>query len=210
MSDKSDFSKIELCLSPEGFFEEQVREGLSQRKIKTYPVVEDYLVKLLHHYLDTRNLFEPEYNESGERQPQTLAELYLMAQNAEPIVRLEMLRKLGDRSLYISGFFGDSLSRKLVDVDYYAQMGGAAYASLAHVTREDRLAKVFKTFSQQFLEFVDVLKYISHRSFVQTDQNILRLYERYLRTGSDLDREKLQEMGVLAVAAGQVKLGKPS
>jgi hypothetical protein len=78
------------------------------------------------------------------------------------------------------------------------------------VTREDRLAKVFKTFSQQFLEFVDVLKYISHRSFVQTDQNILRLYERYLRTGSDLDREKLQEMGVLAVAAGQVKLGKPS
>ncbi len=210
MSDKSDFSKIELCLSPEGFFEEQVREGLSQRKIKTYPVVEDYLVKLLHHYLDTRNLFEPEYNESGERQPQTLAELYLMAQNAEPIVRLEMLRKLGDRSLYISGFFGDSLSRKIVDVDYYAQMGGAAYASLAHVTREDRLAKVFKTFSQQFLEFVDVLKYISHRSFVQTDQNILRLYERYLRTGSDLDREKLQEMGVLAVAAGQVKLGKPS
>lgn len=210
MSDKSDFSKIELCLSPEGFFEEQVREGLSQRKIKTYPVVEDYLVKLLHHYLDTRNLFEPEYNESGERQPQTLAELYLMAQNAEPIVRLEMLRKLGDRSLYISGFFGDSLSRKLVDVDYYAQMGGAAYASLAHVTREDRLAKVFKTFSQQFLEFVDVLKYISHRSFVQTDQNILRLYERYLRTGSDLDREKLQEMGVLAVAVGQVKLGKPS
>jgi hypothetical protein len=210
MSDKSDFSKIELCLSPEGFFEEQVREGLSQRKIKTYPVVEDYLVKLLHHYLDTRNLFEPEYNESGERQPQTLAELYLMAQNAEPIVRLEMLRKLGDRSLYISGFFGDSLSRKLVDVDYYAQMGGAAYASLAHVTREDRLAKVFKTFSQQFLEFVDVLKYISHRSFVRTDQNILRLYERYLRTGSDLDREKLQEMGVLAVAVGQVKLGKPS
>jgi hypothetical protein len=210
MRDKSDFSKIELCLSPEGFFEEQVREGLSQRKIKTYPVVEDYLVKLLHHYLDTRNLFEPEYNESGERQPQTLAELYLMAQNAEPIVRLEMLRKLGDRSLYISGFFGDSLSRKIVDVDYYAQMGGAAYASLAHVTREDRLAKVFKTFSQQFLEFVDVLKYISHRSFVQTDQNILRLYERYLRTGSDLDREKLQEMGVLAVAAGQVKLGKPS
>lgn len=210
MSEESASPKVELFLSPEGFFEEQVRAGLTQRKIKTYPVVESYLVKLLHHYLDTRNLFEPEYSENGERKPQTLAETYLIAQNAEHSVKFEMLKKLGDRSLYISGFFGDSLSRKIVDVDYYAQMGGAAYASLAHVTREDTMAQVFKTFAHQFLDFVDVLKYISRSSLVQTDQSILRLYDRYLKTGSEMDRQKLQEMGVLALSPSQVKLGKPS
>ncbi len=172
-------------------------------------MVESYLVKLLHHYLDARNLFEAEYtNEGGQKNPQTLAEMYLIAQNAEPAVKLEMLRKLGDRTLYISGFFGDSLSHKVVDIDYYAEIGGAAYASLAHCTREDTMVKVYDTFSRRFLDFVDVLTYISHHSFVKSDESILRLYDRYMRTGSELAREKLVEMGVLALPKDQVKLGK--
>jgi len=188
-----------------------VQKGLTQRKIQTYPLVESYLVNLLQYYLDARNLFESEYaNESGQRNPQTLAEMYLIAQNAEPPTKAEMLRKLGDRTLYISGFFGDSLSRKIVDIDYYAEIGGAAYASLAHCTREDTMAKVYNTFSSRFLEFVDVLTYISHHSFVKSDESILRLYDRYMRTGSELAREKLVEMGVLTLPKDQVKLGKQS
>ena len=60
-----------------------------------------------------------------------------MAQNSEPIVRFELLKKLGDRSLYISGFFADSLQRKVVDVDYYAEMGGVAYGALADSAVEE-------------------------------------------------------------------------
>lgn len=200
---------VELFVSPEGFFQELVQEGLKQRKVSTIPLVERYLVNLLQHYLDARNLFENEYaNESGVKNPQTLAEAYLMAQNAEIPVRVEMLRKLGDRALYISGFFGDSLARKVVDIDYYADIGGAAYASLAHHTREDAMVRVYSTFSRQFLEFVDVLTHISHHSFIKSDESILRLYDRYLKTGSDLAREKLEEMGVLTLPQDQVKLGK--
>ncbi|MNJ91111.1 hypothetical protein D3C87_87560 [compost metagenome] len=210
MSEKPSTKTIELFISPEDYFKDLVREGLSQRKVQTYPLVENYLVQLLQHYLDTKNLFESEYSETGERNPQTLAEAYLIAQNAEHTTKMEMLRKLGDRTLYISGFFGDSLNRKVVDIDYYAKIGGSAYAHLAHCTREDTLAKVFQTFSKRFLDFVEVLTYISHHSFVKSDQSILRLYDRYLRTGSELDREKLLEMGVLTVAQGQVKLGKQS
>lgn len=174
-----------------------------------YPHVESYLVRLLQYYLDARNLYEDPYvNETGQRTPQTLAEAYLIAQNSDLPVRVEMLRKLGDKTLYISGFFGDSLSRKIVDIDYYAEIGGAAYASLAHCTREDTLAKVYSTFSQRFLEFVDVLTYISHQSLVKSDESILRLYERYMRTGSELAKEKLVEMGVLTLPTDQVKLGK--
>lgn len=207
MRDKS--SSVELFISPEGYFQELVQQGLSQRKVNTYPFVESYLVRLLQHYLDAKNLHEDPYaNESGQRAPQTLAEAYLIAQNSDLPVRTEMLRKLGDRTLYISGFFGDSLSRKIVDIDYYAEIGGAAYASLAHCTREDALVKVYSTFSERFLEFVDVLTYISHQSLVKSDESILRLYDRYMRTGSELAKEKLVEMGVLTLPADQVKLGK--
>ena len=209
MKSNSQPKSVELFISPQGFFKELVSKGLSQRRVQTYPQVESYLVNLLQHYLDARNLFESEYsNESGQRNPQTLAEMYLIAQSAEASVKAEMLRKLGDRTLYISGFFGDSLQRKIVDVDYYADIGGAAYATLAHHTREDEVAKVYSTFSSRFGEFVDVLTYISHHSFIKSDESILRLYDRYLRTGSELAREKLVEMGILALPQDQVKLGK--
>lgn len=211
MREKRSTTTVELFVSPEGYFQELVQQGLSQRKVQTYPMVEAYLVNLLQHYLDARNLHDPAYaSESGTRNPQTLAEMYLTAQNAESFAKAEMLRKLGDRALYISGFFGDSLSRKIIDVDYYAEIGGAAYASLAHCTREDTMARVYTVFSDRFLEFVDVLTYISHNSFIKSDESILRLYERYMRTGSELAREKLEEMGVLTLPQDQVKLGKQS
>jgi hypothetical protein len=209
MRDKSAAPKVELFTSPQVYFQELVQNGLNQRKVQTYPLVQNYLVNLLQHYLDARNLHDTTYSsESGSKNPTTLAEIFLTAQNAEPAVKAEMLRKLGDRTLYISGFFGDSLQRKIVDIDYYADIGGAAYASLAHCTREDTLAQVYGEFSKRFLDFVEVLTYISHQSTVKSDQGILRLYDRYMRTGSELAREKLEEMGVLTLPVDQVKLGK--
>ncbi|MGZ3769703.1 MAG: hypothetical protein ACXVCP_00885 [Bdellovibrio sp.] len=211
MKEKEKSKSIELLLSPTSFFQELVAEGISQRKIQTFPLVENYLVNLLQHYLDAKNLFDSGYtNESGQRNPTTLAEMYLTAQNAETPYKVELLRKLGDKTLYISGFFGDSLERKVVDIDYYAEIGGAAYASLAHCTREDTMAKVYETFSRRFLDFVDVLTYISHYSLVKSDESILRLYDRYMKTGSELAREKLVKMGVLTLPKDQVKLGKQS
>ena len=199
-----------LFVSPEGYFTEVVKQGLEQRKIKTYPHVESYLVNLLQHYLDARNLFESDVDEQGKKAPQTLAEMMLIAHSSEPSVKLEMLKKLADRSLYISGFFGDSLNRKIVDIDYYAEMGGTAYASLAHCAKEDAMVTVYTTFSKRFMDFVDVLTVISHSSLIKSNESILRLYDRYMRTGSELAREKLVEIGVLTLPADQLKLGRQS
>jgi hypothetical protein len=195
-----------LFVSPREYFSEMVEAGLNKRKLKTYPAVQKYLVDLLEHYLDARNLYEETVDMSGQKTPTTLAEMYLKANCSEISEKRDLLKKLGDRSLYISGFFGDSLERKSFDIDYYAGMGGAAYGSLAHVSIEDTTATVYRVFSNQFLDFVDVLTYISQQSFVQSDQSILRLYDRYLRTGSELAREKLVEMGVVTVSKDHIKL----
>ncbi|GIL17145.1 MAG: hypothetical protein BroJett040_08960 [Oligoflexia bacterium] len=199
--------KSEFLLSSTEYFSEMVEQGFAKRNLQTFPAAKTYLVRLLEHYLDARNLFEPERDEAGNRQHQTLAELFLKANQSPQAERQELLKRLGDSALYISGFFGDSLSRKIVDIDYYAEMGGAAYASLAGCVREDTTAKVYQVFSRRFYDFVDVLTYISHCSNVQTDQNILRLYDRYIRTGSEYAREKLVEIGVITLPKDQVKLG---
>ncbi len=196
-----------LLISPKVFFQELVREGLAQRKVETYPMVESYLVDLLEHYMDARNLFSEE-DSSGRRSQKTLAELYLTATNSELSVKIDLLKKLGDTSLYVSGFFGDSLNRKIVDIDYYADMGGAAYGSLAQCIKEDTFAKVYNEFSQRFLEFVEVLSFISEQSFIKGDESVLRLYERYMRTGSEVARDKLISMGVITLPQLAIKKAK--
>jgi hypothetical protein len=195
-------------VSSRQFFLEAVEEGLEKRHLKTYPAVSIYLVNLLEHYLDARNLFESEVDEQGRRRADTLAEMYLQANNSESSARRELLKKLADKSLYISGFFGDSLSRKLVDIDYYAELGGSAYGCLSACVKEDTTAMVYKVFSSRFLEFVDVLTYISQKSNIHSDQSLLRLYDRYLKTGSEVAKEKLIEMGVVTIPRDQIKSAK--
>lgn len=199
---------MSIIVSPQEHFVGLVKEALSQRKIATYPQVESYLVNLLQHFLEARNLFDAEYDEHGNKQPTTLAELFLVANNSDPITRVELLKKLADKSLYISGYFGDSLQRKLVDVDYYVNMGGTAYAVLANSVKEDTHAKVFSIFSKRFVDFVDVLTIISQKSMLKDNQNILRLYDRYLKTGSTLAKETLVELGVITLPKNLVKTSK--
>lgn len=181
-------SKPQIISSPRPFFSELVESAVVVRKIKAPAATQSYIVDLLEHYMLSGNLF------AG--QP-TLAEQFLTAQQAEPNVRAELLKRLGDTSLYISGFFGDSLHRKLVDLDYYADLGGTAYGTLA-ANGAAEVAPVFGDLSQRFLEYVELLTFISQQSLVQTNEDLLRLYNRYLTTGSKLAAEQLREKGVLA------------
>lgn len=199
-----------LFISPEQHFSEALKEALEQRKVKSFPHLETYLIHMLKHYLDSRNLFTPHstHGENNENPPETLAEMYLIAMNSENARKKEIMKTLADRSLYLAGFFGDSLQKKLVDIDYYSEMGSAAYFNLATWTKEDHLSEVYKTFSKRFIEFVEVLSYMSEKSAVQADQNVLRLYDLYLKTGSEMAREKLTQLGIVTLSKEQLKLNK--
>src|ERR1035437_1504994 len=73
------------------------------------------------------------------------------------------LREIGDVSLFISGFFSDSLRRKLVDVDYYVSIGGSAYTALSRIDA-DALSPVFGELAEHFGRFVDILSEGSERT----------------------------------------------
>lgn len=197
---------ISIFVTPQEFFSERIDLVFSERKVRAPLGVRRYLVELLGHYLDAKNLFDSGgQDEGGNRKPLTLAEKYLLAHQSEVSRKVGLLKNLGDEALYVSGFFSDSLQRKLVDIEYYAEIGGAAYGSLAQCLREDHQVEVYQTFSQRFMEFVDVLSVFSRDSQIQSNQNILRMYERYIRTGSELDREKLVEMGLLNASSENLR-----
>ena len=178
---------MKIVTSPKGFFSDLVSDAVEKRRLEVPTMASSYLVQLLETYLLTENL----------RQSGTLAELYMKSFHVERQLRIDMLKKLGDSSLYIAGFFGDSLRRKIIDIDYYRDIGGSAYGNLASVVEDDLQAQIFKDFSLRFVDYVDILTYISQSAMIQTNQDLLRLYERYVATGSELAKDQLVEKGLL-------------
>lgn len=186
-----------LVLSADNYFTDIVGEALKKRSLTTFPLVSNYLVNLLKFYLNTDNLFRFS-KEKGKRERSTLAELYLKAEQSDKSLKVELYKELADTSLYISGYFGDSLNRKLVDISYYKNMGELAYDRLAFQSDDDLSVKVYSEFSRHFASYMDVLTYISEKT-TTNNKDLLRLYDRYLTTGSEMAKEKLLEMGVLNI-----------
>lgn len=191
-------SSSSILVSSREVFEQIVNDAFERRKLKTLPLVKSYLIDLLEAYIPTENLFD-DTDSSGRRVRETLAETFLKAQSADLVLRIGLLKKLGERSLYISGFFGDSLQRKLVDIDYYTDMGCTAYGALSECVREDTASRLYRELCQRFSEFVELFTDISAQASLSNEENIMRLYEVYARTGSDLARERLIAKGLIAV-----------
>ncbi len=206
MSQESDSGQPIVLASPREFFVDRIENAVKRLKFEPLALSRKYLVDLLEHFMFAKNLFTEDAD--GRLRRESLAEMYLKAQNSPPAVRVDLLKKLGDSSLYISGFFGDSLTRKIVDIDYYVDMGGVAYGSLAQSIADEGLSQVFTEFSTRFPQFVDVLTYISQDSQVQSDADLLRLYNRYLATGSRLAEEQLLEKGLLNADIQKAKANK--
>jgi hypothetical protein len=108
---------------------------------------------------------------------------------------------MGDTALFVSGFFADSLQRKLADVTYYRAMGGRAYARLSQETASSFAPAVFDELSGRFGEFADVLWEVSEASRIQnSSHSIVQLYERWLQTGSPRSAQLLASQGITPMA----------
>ena len=196
---------IDLLVCPKEYFTETVNFALQERKVDTCPTVALYISNLLYTYMLTQNLYK--VDSDGHPQKDTLAEQLLKAAQAGKNKKIDMLRDLGDTSLYISGFFGDSLKRKVVDIDYYVDIGGTAYGTLSACLKKTPPSFVYQEISERFMEFVDVLTLISQQALIQTNSDLLRLYDRYLTTDSQLAREQLAEKGLLNQQTIKKKVG---
>jgi hypothetical protein len=174
------------------WFREMVGDALAHRRLRIQDVTEFYLVNLL-----ADRCAAPAAPADGEgARVEPLAEILLRALQADRRTRATELRRLGDTALFVSGFFGDSLARSIVDVDYYIAMGARAYGTLRETERGPGLDALFAELSERFETFVDLFAEIAEVSQLRSNRGLVRLYERWQHTRSERVAQLLRERGV--------------
>ena len=179
--------------SPAEYFRDLVETALQHQRLAVHELTSYYVVNLLAGFV--------QLDRSPVGGPQEALGVRLMtALQSAGFVQRDGLRRVGDTSLFISGFFGESLSRSLVDVDYYIDLGERAYGCLARQEGE-AFAEVFEELAEKFGALVDVLTEVSERGGLTSNTDVLRLYEKWLRTGSRRSGELLAARGIVPVTA---------
>jgi hypothetical protein len=168
------------------YFKEQVDRALVNQGVRAGELTAYYVVNLLAGFLQR----------PADEDDEPLAFKFVRALESSGVRQRAGLREVGDASLFVSGFFSDSLRRKLVDVDYYASIGGSAYTALSR-SETDMLSPVFSELAENFGRFVDVLSEVSERASCTSNADLLRLYEKWLKTGSRRSGQLLIERGVM-------------
>jgi hypothetical protein len=169
--------------SVEAFFHEVVEEALQLRKVEATEPTELYLVSLLGEMASTRL-------------PDGPLSLKLVGQTLDPGERVKALKEVGDTSLYVTGFFAESLGRSLVDADYYIGLGEAAYRELARRLAASSVREVYEELAAKFPSFVEVLSDVRSRvDFGGGD--IIKLYRQWQLTRSEWIERRLRALGVL-------------
>ncbi|MCA1827719.1 MAG: hypothetical protein ABR567_17585 [Myxococcales bacterium] len=192
-------------LSPQSlreFFRDLLQRALENQRAQVQPFTELYLVNLLHEFLLSEALYVQA--DDGTWQQKPLAFLLKEALEEAGPSRVHLLRRLGDTSLFVSGFFPDSLARRssLVDVDYYIAMGGRAYDAVGVLGGHRDL---WAELSSRFRLLVDLLNEVSERTQASTNAGLVRLYERWKKTGSERLASLLVRQGVTLSLKGFVQ-----
>jgi len=174
---------------PRVLFAELLAGALERTRVEPTPAATHYLVELLHQQVRPAPLVR-----DADGAPETLAEGLLRARLERGTARITRLRRLGDRALFVSGFFGDSLERKLPGRTYWGDAGRLAYAQLASRLAERVWARLFAELAERFGDFVEVLTEVGDTTRAETG-GLRGVYERFLRDGREADRRRLLRRG---------------
>jgi hypothetical protein len=193
--------------SLEEFFRDELHEAAGKQQLALDGHTEHYVVNLLTTFSRADAFFEP--GPAGPR----LRPLALMLNEAlgAPTLaeRQHALQRLGDVSLFVAGFLPRGFARKLVDVDYHIAMGGRAYGSLADTTRGSArggcISRVFGELAAKFRELVDALNEIAEAARPPSHDDLMRLYEVWIKTGSPRAAGRLRALGVEPALTARVR-----
>lgn len=137
------------------FFSQLLFEAAKERRSGISPLALNYTSQLLVNFSETQNFFAP----STTKLP-VLADMLAEAVEADFYRRVSILRRLGDTSLMISGYFFEAVEKRIVDRSYYTQMGETAYAQLSQLTEDDN---VFDELSSEFVALMNVLTHMADK-----------------------------------------------
>ncbi len=182
-------------------FHETVLNATVNQCIDTSEHTIVYIVNLLTTFTHAHELYD---KTTDGLQLKPLAQMYGEAVSLpSDNDRNRVLKQLGDISLFIAGLFSNSLTKRLVGVDYYIAMGGNAYGYLSDVTRgtehKQVHGEIFEELSNKFKDFVDVLGEVSEESHLSSHKDLLSLYDYWMQTDSTRAEQQLKNHGIFPI-----------
>ena len=185
--------------SPRVLFAELVAKALDRTGVSPSPHAAAYLVDLL------AEAIRPDPDSA----PETFTEGLLHAQRQCGAERVSRLRAPGDRALFLSGFFSDSLAERTVSVGWVVEVGRVAYADLSSLLASRKVAWtgscLYRELAERFPQYSEVLTEVGDGVRAATSAGLAPLFQRYLRLGRTADRRRLLRRG-LVVPEGRGKL----
>jgi hypothetical protein len=189
-------SSLVVGSSLKEFFRLLLGEVANRQHVTLQEITEFYVVNLLAEFAEVGKVFEKEIE--GRRDTEPLAILYHRALQQDREEKIRTLRRLGDVSLYTSGFFGDSLKDRVVGADYYMAMGVKAYGAVAELSATSNFAGVYRELEQKFRALTEVLEEISARGrCAQGPEGAMRVWESYQRAPSGHLERVLVDAGLM-------------
>ena len=189
------------------FFHEELVQSQQQVGVRMHETTEFYLVNLLVEFSrrdDVADMYRDE----------PLVVLHRRAAAAPLATQLTIFKQLGDYALYVAGFFAEFIEKSLVNMDYYTAMGEAAYKNLAQLCaaahKPAALASLYAQLAEGFMPNMMVLTQVSNRARQRSGSamDLLRLYDRYVRTQNGRVKQMLEGRGLLVEGGGLKRSNK--
>ena len=202
MDKLSAYNRVEQIANLRDYFRRSVEDVIDNRGVDMDPHAAHYVVNLLTSFSRSETLYEDDGESYGLK---PLALMLADAVNASSVEeRSQSLQRIGDVSLFVSGFFSDSLARNAVDMDYYINMGGNAYAVLSEEVRGtfrgNAFAPIYQELSEKFLVLIDILNEVRDSKRIDSDVDLLRTYQLWQKTGSRRCEKLLRKQGVVPIS----------
>jgi len=172
------------------WFQRRVRDARAQTGVDLSEDSTLYLIQLLS---------ERARADDDDDDDATLVDLHARAVHAPPAEQLRSYRELGDRALYMVGYFPESVERRSVSASYYVDMGSAAYHRTDQVFKRwfaNAFGEVFSELAHRFRGAVEVMREV-RRSCEDEPDAIMRLYMRWMESGDPDAAESLRAHGLV-------------
>ncbi len=138
--------------------------------------------------------------DNGQFNLRPLALLYGDAMEArDEHQRCLILQQLGDNALFLGALFPERFTRRGIQQDYIAGMGGSAYDYLADNARRNR--HIFAELANMFSRLLELVARACYRETALSTQEVVALYQHWLSTGDEGAAQRLLSMGIALKAS---------
>lgn len=207
MGDRSNYDYVVPVHNLRDYFRTSVEDVVAKQGVEVDPHATHYVVNLITLFSRSEELYEDDGETYGLK---PLALMLADAADARSAAeRNYSLQRIGDVALFIGGFFMESLASKAVDIDYYVHMGENAYGSLSEeirgTFRGNAFADVYLELATKFQVLIDVLNEVRDSARQESDVDVLRTYEVWLKTGSRHAEKLLRQQGIVPLTSAESK-----